>query len=75
MDSIIKPLPTAIVTLKVQKWDTDGEKVKLPKTVKVEITFDRSDAIEEIHEEAMDKAADATGWCIESCTIENIKFN
>lgn len=68
-------LPTATVTLKVQKWDTEGEKVKLPKTVKVEITFDRSDAIEEIHEEAMDKASDAVGWCIDSCTIENIKFN
>jgi hypothetical protein len=68
-------LPTATVTLKVQKWDTEGEKVKLPKTVKVEITFDSNDTIDEIHEEAMDKAADAVGWCIDYCTIENIKFN
>jgi hypothetical protein len=66
---------TAIVTLKVQKWDTDGEKVKLPKTIKVEIAFVRDDTtIDEIHEYAMDKASDTTGWCIDSCTIENIKF-
>jgi hypothetical protein len=65
---------TAIVTIRVQKWDTDGEKVKLPKVVKIEIEYDRDWSIDDMHDEAMEEASDETGWCIASCTIENIKF-
>lgn len=63
-----------VVHLSIHKWDTDGEDVKLPKTVKVDVTVDEDDSIVEIHQEAMDKASDDVGYCIESCTIKRIDF-
>jgi hypothetical protein len=64
----------AIVTLKIQKWDTEDEKPKLPKNMKVEIEYDRDWTVEDFHDEAMDEASDSVGWAIDTCTIENIKF-
>jgi hypothetical protein len=43
------------------KWDTDGERVKLPKSMIVECDDE---------EEAVDKASDETGWCILSSRLE-----
>ena len=56
------------------KWDTDGEKVKLPKKVKVEIEIAPTDDIDIIHEFAMDKASGDYGWCIENCTLDRLDF-
>lgn len=68
----------AQVTLKVQSWDKecDGKqvRVKLPKEITVGVTIEDDDVLENIHEYAMDAASDETGFCINSCTMENIKL-
>ena len=66
----------AIAHLTIHEWDKDGQKVKLPKKMKVEIEIDEGETmtIGQIHEDAMDKASDETGWCILGCTLERIDF-
>ena len=44
-------------------WETDGYKVKLPKTVVVEA---------EDEDEALDAVSDEYGWLIQSCSIEEM---
>lgn len=63
------------VHLIINKWDTDGEKIKLPKKMKLVVSVDDDTSIDEIHDEAMGKASDETGWCIDSSTIDRIHFN
>ena len=62
------------VHLIIHQWDTDGQRVKLPKRMKVEVSPEDDDGLENIHEMAMDKASDATGWCISSCSLKRIDF-
>ena len=45
-------------------WDTDGEEVKLPKTITVL-------AVSE--DEAINAATDKTGWCIKGATVKAVK--
>lgn len=45
-------------------WDTDGEEVKLPKTMTVL-------AVSE--DEAINAATDKTGWCIKGATVKAVK--
>lgn len=66
-----KPLD-AIVHLTVQKWDTDGQRVKLPKKVKVDVVIYPNDNLESIHDSAISAASDKHGWCIDSCTMDKI---
>ena len=72
--SIIKTPPQAIVTLTIKKWDTNGKRVKLPKTVRVQIGYDYQDSLDIIHETAMDQASGSIGWCISSCSMEKIEL-
>jgi hypothetical protein len=62
----------------IHQWDkeSDGKqvRVKLPKTMKVEVTPEDEDNVEAIHELAMDKASDITGFCILGCSIKRIDF-
>jgi len=44
------------------KWDTDGAKVKLPKTLKVTIPNDITD-IDDIDEYISDEISNRTGFC------------
>ena len=62
------------VHLEIHQWDTDGHRVKLPKKIKVEVSPEDNDNVEQIHEQAMDKASDITGWCILGCSIIRIDF-
>lgn len=65
---------TVIATLIINKWDTEGKRVKLPKKVKIVLDVGEDDTIGEIHEQAMDKVSDKFGWCIESCNLTNVKI-
>ena len=66
------------VHLIIHQWDkeSDGKqvRVKLPKTMKVEVEAEDDDNVETIHELAMDQASDETGWCILGCSIKRIDF-
>ena len=44
------------------KYDTDGEKVKLPDRLEIELPDDITDP-DEIAEELSDKISDITGFC------------
>jgi hypothetical protein len=68
----ISPPPRVTVELHVQKWNTDGAKVKLPKKFKLLIDIEKNFTIEQIHDAAMDAASDHFGWCINSCTLHAI---
>lgn len=57
------------IELKGIKWDTDGQRVKLPKDLVVEIDARDRDEAEQF---AVDAASDKTGWCINS--VEDIVF-
>jgi hypothetical protein len=61
-----------VAHLTVSKWDTDGEKVKLPKKLKLELEIEDDDPLDVIHEAAMDKASDEYGWCIDTCYLTRI---
>ena len=54
------------------KWDTDGEKVELPKEVHIEINKDNEyllDDIDDYADEVCDYLSDNYGYCIEGfCT-------
>lgn len=73
-DSIIKPQAESIVTLTNITWETDGERVKLPKSVKVKIYYQDNDSLDQIFDMAMDGASNGTGWLIKDCTMANIKL-
>jgi hypothetical protein len=61
-----------IAHLIIHQWDTGGEKVKLPKRMKVEIYPEGVNSIDNIHELAIEKASDMTGWCILGCSLTRI---
>lgn len=67
-------MPTIKATITVHKWDTDGQRVKLPKKVTSVLDVDESDTLGEIHEQAMDNASDQLGWCIESCSLTRVEI-
>jgi hypothetical protein len=71
---IIKTQPQAIVTLTNIKWDTDGKRIKLPKTCKVQVSYDYDETLDIIHETAMDGASGSIGWCISSCSMNKIEL-
>lgn len=55
------------------EWDTeiDGEiiEVDLPSEMILEVEAEPGEEEHIIHDEALDKASDETGWCIRSCLI------
>ena len=61
--------------LTINEWDTDGEKVKLPKKVKVTLTVDGEVCFDTILYCALDAASDKYGWCITSGTLTRIDLN
>jgi hypothetical protein len=50
------------------KWDTDGEKVKLPKRLRV--SLDKFDDEFDFAYEGADYLSDEYGWCVESFEYE-----
>ena len=70
---------TCTVHLTIHQWDkeSDGKqvRVKLPKKMKLVVSVDDDTSIDEIHDEAMSKASDETGWCIDLARIDRIQFN
>jgi hypothetical protein len=67
---------TCTVHLQIHQWDTDGMRVKLPKKMKIPVTIEDEDnvSVSGIHDEAMDKASDITGYCIIGCSLIRIDF-
>lgn len=49
------------------EWDTDGKKVKLPKSVRIMM-----DSSEDIDETIADKLSDKYGWCVKSCNWRKV---
>jgi len=48
------------------KWDTDGEKVNLPKEVTIELEEDGDYTLQElVNEFGADKLSDHYGWCVQ----------
>lgn len=66
------------VHLVIHQWDkeVDGAqvRVKLPKTMKVEVEAEDADSVSQIHEMAMDQASNETGFCILGCSLKRIDF-
>jgi hypothetical protein len=62
------------VHLKIHQWDKDGKRVKLPKKMEIEVSPEENDSLDAIHEMAMDRASDITGWCILGCSLVRIDF-
>jgi hypothetical protein len=56
----LKPTETIMLVTNV-KYDTDGEKVDLPSTLKIKIPVDLDE--EEIDEFVSDKISELTGFC------------
>ena len=60
------------VHLTIHQWDKEVEgkqvRVKLPKKMKVVVSIEDGSSVDEIHDAAMDKASDETGWCIKGCS-------
>jgi hypothetical protein len=50
-------------------YDTDGQKIQLPK----EIIFDQISANTDINSEIADMISDKTGFCVNSFSLEIIK--
>ena len=44
-------------------WDTDGEKAKLPKSMRLMV-----DPSEDIDETIADRLSDKKGWCVNACS-------
>lgn len=55
-------------------WDTDWEKVNLPKEVIINLPEDfNEDEYGNLDEYLINEASDQTGWCISWCKIDPIK--
>ena len=53
------------------KYDTDGQKVKLPKTLVIDIDEDVEE--DELDMLIADYISDITGWCVLECDYEVVE--
>ena len=56
-------MKTKTFTVKNIKWDTDGRKVKLPKTLKIAVQESEYVNAEEIDQFISDEISNITGYC------------
>ena len=52
------------------KYDTDGEKVKLPKSIIIDMDVEDEN---DIDLEIADYISDITGWCVLGCNYEIVE--
>lgn len=64
----------ATAHLTIHEWDTDGEKIKLPKKMKLKIDVENTDSVGQIHDDAMEAASEETGFLILGSTLDRVDF-